>query len=179
MLVTRAQKTEWGSYSDRRNSFDDDDDIKRFMMMVHNDTSLKDYLRSFIPKGTFSFKPKPDGQYGVDLGLFSEQGNPVATIDIERWSAWKDDWPSYYKHIHFLGRKEKFLNQHDAPFFMAFLNYTRKKVIMISQKDIDKYPTINKYFSYKKVSDRVRELPMSEGHIFGENITTREQGLFA
>ena len=94
MQITKAHKTAWGSYSDRRNSFDDDEDVSRFIKMVHADESLKSYLKSFLPKGTFSFKPKPYGQYGVDLALFSEQGAPVATVDIERWSAWNKDWPA-------------------------------------------------------------------------------------
>ena len=178
MQITKAHKTAWGSYGDRKNSFDDDEDIKRFIGMIHRNESLKSYLKTFLPKGTFSFKPKPHGQYGVDLGLFSEHGTPVATIDIERWSAWNEDWPSYYKHIHFLGRKEKFLNQHDAPFFMAFMNFSRTKVLMISQDDIIKHPTIDKFFKHKGVTDRVRELKMSEGYLFGEHITDREEGLF-
>jgi hypothetical protein len=110
--------------------------------------------------------------------LFSEQGIPVATIDIERWSAWQDNWPAYYKHIHFLGRKEKFLNQHAVPFFMAFLNFQRNKVLMIEETDIRKQPTIDKFFKYKGVTDRVREIPMTEGHLFGHSITDTERGLF-
>ena len=179
MQITKAHKTAWGSYSDRRNSFDDDEDVSRFIKMVHADESLKSYLKSFLPKGTFSFQPKPYGQYGVDLALFSEQGAPVATVDIERWSAWNEDWPAYYKHIHFLGRKEKFLNQiENTPFFMAFLNFSRSKVLMISSNDIQKYPTIDKFFKYKGVTDKVRELPMSEGHVFGTTLTEREKELF-
>jgi len=178
MQITRAHKTAWGSYGDRRNSFDDDSDIKTFITLIRKDATLKEYLCSFLPKGTFTFKPKPHGQYGVDLGLFSEQGKPVATIDIERWSAWNEDWPSYYKHIHFLARKEKFLEQHDAPFFMAFLNFTRDKVLMISEQDIRKHPTRDKYFKAKGVTDRVRELPMSEGWVFGHTLTGRERELF-
>jgi len=178
MQITRAHKTAWGSYNDRRNSFDDDSDIKTFIQLIHKNDHLRSYLKRFLPKGTFSFKPKPHGQYGVDLGLFSEQGHIVTTIDIERWSAWNEDWPNYYKHIHFLGRKEKFLEQHDAPFFMAFLNYKRDKVLMIGEEDIRKQPTIDKFFKYKGVTDRVRELPMREGHLFGHTITDTERGIF-
>lgn len=176
--ITRAHKTAWGSYNDRKDSFDDDEDISRFIGLIHRDESLKTYLKTFLPKGTFSFKPKPHGKYGVDLGLFSEHGTTVATIDIERWSAWNEDWPSYYRYIHFLARKEKFLNQHEAPFFMAFLNFKRDKVLMISHKDINKYPSKPKYFKAKGVTDIVRELPMSEGYVFGRNITDTERGLF-
>ena len=61
---------------------------------------------------------------------------------------------------------------------MAFMNYDRTKVLMISEQDIRKYPTIDKYFKHKRVTDRVKELPMSSGHLFGKNITLRERNLF-
>jgi len=51
--------------------------------------------------------------------------------------------------------------------------------LMISEQDIRKYPTIDKYFKHKKVTDRVKELPMSEGYVYGEGITNREKSLFA
>jgi len=178
MRITQAHKTTWGSYGDRKDSFDDDKDVELFVKMIHSNLSLQEYIKPYIPKGTFSFRPKPNGTYGVDLGMFSEQNELVATIDIERWSAWDKDWPFYYKHIHFLERKEKFLNQYDKPFFMAFLNYSRDKVLMIDKDSINKYPTIDKYFQYKGVTDRVRELPMSEGHVFGTNLTVREKEHF-
>ena len=75
-------------------------------------------------------------------------------------------------------RVEKFLNQYNVPFFMAFMNFSRTKVLMISQEDIVKHPTIDKFFKHKGVTDRVRELKMSEGYIFGNNITDREKELF-
>lgn len=172
MKITQAHKTAWGSYKDRDNSFDDDKDIELFVSLVQTNPQLQNYL----PKG--NFRPKPNGTYGVDLGLFSEQNELVATIDIERWSAWDKDWPPFYRYIHFLGRKEKFLNQYDKPFFMAFLNYSRDKVIMIDKNSINRYPTIDKYFKNKGVTDRVRALAMKEGYIFGNNITPREKELF-
>jgi hypothetical protein len=113
----------------------------------------------------------------VDLSLQNEKNENVLTIDIERWSQWVDEWPDYYKHIHFLGRKEKFI-QPDIPFFMGYMNYHRTKVLMISKEDIQKYPTIDKYFRRKQTTDRLKELPMSEGYVFGENITEKERRLF-
>ena len=179
MTVTKAHKAAWGSYTDRKNSYDDDADINAFIQLCKNNSNLHQYLSSFMPKQKMVFKPKKDGMYGVDLSITTKDGKVCATIDIERWSQWNEDWPSYYRHIHFLGRKEKFLNQYNTPFFMAFMNYSRTKVLMISEQDIRKYPTIDKYFKHKKVTDRVKELPMSEGHVYGEGITNREKSLFA
>jgi len=176
MNITKAHKTEWGSYTDRTNSYDDSEDIKLFFNMVKKDKSLKEYLSSFLPAEPEFLRKHPNGDFGVDIGIMSKN-KIVATIDVERWRPWKEDWPSYYKYIHFLGRKEKFLNEYKVPFFMAFMNYSMTKVLMISEQDIRKYPTKPKTFA-SGITDRVRELSMSDGHVFGENITKRERELF-
>jgi hypothetical protein len=181
--VNNVHRTIWGGYEDRVDSFDDDEDCARFIALLKESSGLAEYVKSFLPlQSTFSIKTKPNGRYGVDMGVFKgchETTEPVATIDIERWSAWNEDWPSFYKHIHFLGRKDKFLNRYDdKPFFMAYFNYSRDKIILVSKESILKYPTEDKYFSHKKVVDRVRVLPMHEGHIFGKNITSTEEELF-
>ena len=179
MTVTKAHKNAWGSYSDRKNSFDDDDDIRALIQLCRTDLNLREYLSSKLPKERLLFKAKMNGKYGVDLSIITEKDRKVcATIDVERWSAWDAEWPSYYRYLHFLGRKEKFLNQYDAPFFMAFMNYSRTKVLMVSEQDIRKYPTIEKYFKHKRLTDKVKELPMSEGYIYGEGITNTERRLF-
>jgi|TARA_B110000914_G_scaffold137520_1_gene120331 hypothetical protein len=177
MKVTNIERTKWGSYEDRTNSYDDNTDIQIFCNMVKTNESLKNYLDSFLTETPDVLRPKPHGDYGVDLGIVHND-ELVATIDLERWSAWNEEWPSYYRYIHFLARKEKFLNQHESPFFMAFLNFKRDKVLMISKDDIQKYPTKEKFFQVKNRTDMVRELPLSVGHVFGENITEKERSIF-
>ncbi len=176
--ITKEHKRKWGSYSDRKDSYDDDEDITSFIKLCKTNDNLHSYLASHLPNKTLLFRRKMDGDYGVDLSIITEDEKVCATIDIERWSAWDNDWPSYYRYIHFLARKEKFLNQYEAPFFMAFMNHSKTKTLMISEQDIRKYPTKAKYFKSKGVTDMVRELPMSDGHVYGENITRRERELF-
>lgn len=177
MKVTSVHRTKWGSYNDRNNSFDDREDIKTFFDMVNKDESLKKYLTSFLPETPDHLRPHPNGKYGVDIGIVCK-GEIIGTIDIERWREWNPNWPDYYKHIHFLARKEKFLKQSDKPFFMANMNFNRTKVLMISRNDIEQYPTKEKYFHRKGVSDMVRELKISDGVIFGEGITEKERSIF-
>ena len=50
---------------------------------------------------------------------------------------------------------------------------------MISKDDIQKYPTKEKFFQVKNRTDMVRELPLSVGHVFGENITEKERSIFS
>ena len=177
MQVNQTLRTQWGNYSDRRNSYDDNEDIRQFIKLVSTNEHLSSYLKQYVNTGDYKFVPKPDGEYGVDLSLQDKSNNIVLTIDIERWSQWNQDWPEYYKHIHFLGRKEKFLKR-ETPFFMGFMNYHRTKVLMISKKDIQKYPTIEKFFKHKQVSDKVRELSMKDGYVFGDGLTEREKNVF-
>lgn len=170
--VTKTHKSTWGNYKDRTNSYDDKQDLKIFASIVSNTPSLKEYLPT---DNAANFRLHPHGQYGVDMALIDDKNNELATFDIERWSEWKDDWPPFYRYIHFLGRKEKFLSDN---FYMVYMNYNRTKVIIVDNKTIMMYPTINKQFKYKNVMDRVRELPMNVGRVFGVGITDREKELF-
>tara|TARA_A100001035_G_scaffold676_1_gene514 strand:- start:438 stop:1001 length:564 start_codon:yes stop_codon:yes gene_type:complete len=179
--ITKEIKNKYGNqFKDRKNSFDDKSDIEIFVKLVNEDEYLQNYLRQFLPKGVYEWREKPFGEYGVDLGLFLEQGKElIATFDLERWFAWGNEWPNNYRCIHFLERKEKFLNQFkNIPFFMAYLNSERNKVLMIEKNDICKYETITKPFYQKGHSDRVKVLSMKDGHLFGKNLTVKEQDLF-
>jgi hypothetical protein len=69
MTVTKSHKAAWGSYTDRKNSYDDDDDINAFIQLCKNNSNLHQYLSSFMTKQTMVFKPKKDGMYGVDLSI--------------------------------------------------------------------------------------------------------------
>ena len=173
--VSRIHKNTWGNYKDRTDSFDDKQDLKIFASIVSNTPKLKEYLVSRTTNNPDTFRLHPHGQYGVDMALIDDKNNELATFDIERWSEWKDDWPPFYKHIHFLGRKEKFLQDN---FFMVYMNYNRTKVIIVDNDTITQYPTINKQFKAKRVMDKVKEIPMNVGRVFGMNITDRERELF-
>jgi hypothetical protein len=174
--VSRIHKNTWGNYKDRTDSFDDTTDLKMFATMVSNTPKLKEYLVSRTSNRPDTFRLHPYGQYGVDMALLDKDKKEIATFDIERWSEWKDDWPPHYKWIHFLGRKEKFLQDN---FYMVYMNYNRTKVIIVDNDTITQYPTINKQFKAKRVMDRVKEIPMNVGRIFGRDITDREKQLFA
>ena len=177
--VSKQDKENWGSYSDRDNSLDDTSDIDDFIHMVNKHPELKSYIRSFLPntKLDLVWTPKPFGKYNVDIGIKCNE-EVIATFDVERWREWNPDWPTYYKHIHFLGRKNKFLLLNKLPFFMCFLNYTKNKVLGVDRDTIENYPTIEKKFKRKAVRDTVRELPLSSGKLFGESFSVLENDLF-
>ena len=173
--VDKNDKKEWGSrLPDRRDSFDDDNDIKEFKKLCHDNPDMSDYIRKFVPEGEYKWISKPNGKYGIDIALVNRRnGKQVLLVDLERWNYWKNDWPSYYKYVHFLGRKDHFLNS-DKPFLIVYLSYDASKVILVDKDTLKKYRTESKYFKVKKRWDLVKVLPMSEGHIFGKNLTTTE-----
>lgn len=173
--VNQQLKTQWGSYSDRQDSFDDSEDISRFIAMVKESDTLKTYIKNFIELGDYHWVPHPDrteddpeGKYGVDLALVEKgTGKRIVNFDLERWSVWKNDWPHFYKNIHFLGRKEKFLNK-GVPFLMCYLNYNLDRVLVIDEETIKKYPTVNTHFKKKNVTDTLKKIPLTLGNIFGK-----------
>lgn len=173
--VTKEDKNRWGSYSDRKNSFDDGEDIYRFADLVNEQKPLREYLRSYIGEGDCGWVEKPDGDYGVDLALYKDNVR-VANFDLERWSQWKEEWPSFYKHLTFLGRKEKFLHQ-EVPFFMCWMSFNRDRVLVVDEQTILCYPTIDKHFRNHDVIDKIKNIPMKKGYIFG-NYTRIEKNLF-
>jgi len=140
---------------------------------------LQKYLLQFLPKhGDCAWKFKPDGDYGIDVALIDKNtGKKLLCVDLERWSAWKNEWPSYYRYLHFLGRKDHFLEEPEQ-FLMVFFEYNRNKLIILDKETIKKYPTKRKWFAYKQLHDDVKEMKMSDGHIFGTNITERERKNF-
>ena len=181
MLVTKQQKKEWGSYDDRENSYDDISDFNHFIKHTKTNCELQKYLLQYIPKNirdNVEWKFKPDGDYGIDLALVDVETNEkLMLIDFERWRAWDQEWPFYYKVIHFLGRKEHFLKLH-IPFLMIFFEYNCNKMIIVDKETIKKYPTRKKWFEYKKCHDMVKEIKMSDGYIFGDNLTNTEKKNF-
>tara|TARA_Y100000385_G_scaffold203805_1_gene211164 strand:+ start:496 stop:996 length:501 start_codon:yes stop_codon:yes gene_type:complete len=165
MQVTNADKARWGSYPDRKDSFDDEQDALAFKKLVRSNKKLQSYIESFNPSTqTYHLIDKQFGQYKVDMSMVDSSDNVVADIELERWSQWDATWPSYYKHIHFLGRKEKFFK--DRPFFMVYLNKSMNKCMCLEKSVFEHIPTINKYFRYKKVWEYVKEIPLSEGVIY-------------
>ena len=177
--VTREDKSKWGNYSDRKNSFDDDGDYEYFIQHTLTNKKFQKYLLQHIPKGVdCKWESKPDGKCGIDLALVDKHtGKKLLCIDLERWGPWKDAWPHYYKYIHYLGRKDHFLEE-DEPFLIVFFEYNRNKFLVCEKETIKQYTTFNKYFKAKQLNDWVKEMKMSDGYIFGNNITDIEKRNF-
>ena len=181
VTVTKEHKKKWGSqFSDRDNSFDDDEDIKFFIQHTTTDRGLQSLiLRNLPERGNYEWVGKPDNKYGIDLALVDKDTREkILLVDLERWGEWGSaknnyDWPYYYRFLHFLGRKDHFLDDKE-PFMMIFLSRNRDKLIVVEQETIKKYRTISKYFKGKGVWDDVKEMRMSDGYIFGKNLTPRE-----
>jgi hypothetical protein len=174
MRVTNKQINQWGSYTDRADNYDDSADIAAFVDFMQTDKHLKEYIKLKLP-GAKSIRPKPDGDFGVDVGI-SDTENVLGILDIERWSAWKEDWPSHYMYISFLSRKDKYLDN-KLPFFMVYFNYTRHKLLIVDGADIKQYAPRDKSFASGKGIDRIRPIPFWHGHIFGQ-VTEREKQIF-
>tara|TARA_B100000073_G_C23620965_1_gene528514 strand:- start:289 stop:861 length:573 start_codon:yes stop_codon:yes gene_type:complete len=186
--VTKEMKNKWGSYPDRKNSYDDDSDCEIFIEHTKNNRDLQNYILRYINSCTSvhfhmkqwphcRWKIKPDGKHGIDLALVNDDKR-LLHIDVERWSEWKGDWPPFYKNLHFFGRKDHFLED-DPRFIIVYMNYERNKLIVVNKDVIKRYETKNKYFRHKKCYDWVKEMKMSDGHIFGYNITPTERRNFA
>jgi len=162
--ITNSDINKFGSYSDRKNHFDDDQDV----------TIMINFLTKMYKNQNVSFIEKPFGIYDVDLGVYID-GTLTVTVDVERWSAWTNDWPSYYKHVSFLGRKEKFL-QRPTNFLMSYFNFDRTKVLCVDKKSIMKYPTIERHTKGKL--EGIKQVGFHEARLYGQGLTDREKTLF-
>ena len=162
--ITKEDINKFGSYTDRRNHFDDELDVDAFIA----------FLKTIYIDGNVEYRKKPFGEYGVDLGVYVN-GKLSFTVDVERWSAWENEWPHFYSHVSFLGRKEKFLKRKEN-FVMVNFNYNRTKFICIDKKDIVKYPTIDRHTKGKL--DKVRKISFDDARLYGLELTEREKSLF-
>lgn len=167
----KNQVKTWGEqFKDRNNSFDDNQEIKIFMETVTKNTELRNYILQFIPNISENcvFEPHPNGQYGVDLGI-RDRGNGnklVMVFDLERWSVWNNDFPSFYKYLSFLSRKNKFLRD-DIPFVMVWQNNDCSKYLMVDDTIIRETEPEEVTFKNGFV-DQVRKIPLQKGTIFGQ-----------
>ena len=170
----------WGSMDDRKDSYDDDADV----LFFKNNFVRKRYGKH-LPQ-EMQIIAKPDGPFGVDIGIYRPEGKLVETLDIERSRAdgWNPDWPEYYRHISFLSRKEKFLYQHkDLPFTMVYLNHKRTKVLMVGQKALLSRHSKGVRFQ-NGFGERKREIPYineegnHNGTLFGFDFSDKERKLF-
>lgn len=163
--ITKEDKNSFGVFSDRNDNYDDNREILKFIK----------FAKQFY-NDDYQFVSKPFGEYDVDIGIFKEK-NLVSTIDVERWRVWDNDWPTQYKYISFLGRKEKFLKRKES-FAMVYFNNSLNKLLVINKEDIIKYPTEKKYFSRFKKYDLIRQIPFDCGRLYGKNLTETEKQIF-
>ena len=161
--IDRKDINQFGSYEDRKDSYDDDKDVDAFISFL-----------KLVYSEEYTFKPKPFGPYGVDLGVY-KNNKFVLAVDIERWSKWNEDWPSNYRYVSFLSRKLKFVHKHKN-FVMVFFNYNRTKFICVNRDDIMKYPSGGRYTQGKM--DSVIKIPFDDARIYGHELTEREKFLF-
>ena len=163
--ITKEDKNSFGNFFDRKNNYDDGLEISKFTGFAKN-----------FYNEEYEFRAKPFGDYDVDIGIY-KQDTLVSTVDVERWSQWDEEWPSQYKYISFLGRKEKFLKR-PQDFAMVYFNKSLTKLLVVTKKDIVKYPTQEKFFSRFKKSDLVRQIPFDCGRIYGKDLTNTEKQIF-
>jgi hypothetical protein len=161
--VNREDIKAYGSYEDRLDSFDDEEDVKIFIHFLKKVYSTE-----------YTFKSKPFGKYGVDLGVYKND-KFVLAIDIERWSKWGEEWPTNYKYVSFLSRKLKFVYKHKK-FVMVFFNFDRTKFICVNKEEIMKYPSGRRYTQGKM--DSVIKIPFNDTRMYGSNLTDKEKLLF-
>lgn len=175
--VNRKEIDNYGNqFKDRKNNFDDDKEIDDFIEFVSNNKEIKKFIEQYLPKGNKKWKKKPNGDYGVDVGIIDDNKRLLLSLDLERWSKWTNDFPNYINHLSFLERKSKFIKRR-TPFLMVWQNSDCSKYIIVDDDDILKVKPEVKYLKSGK-TDVVRKLPLSYGNIFGENITTNERKKF-
>lgn len=177
MYVGDNEKAKWGSqFSDRKDYFDDDNEIVEFIKYATTNQRLKKYIEGYLNVTEYKYVAKPKGTYDVDLGITDNDGNLLVSFDLERWSAWDSEFPSYYRCVSFLEKKARFIT--DVPFLMVWLNKTKTKYLITDGDTIKKYKPIDKYFKFKNITDKIRELKHSDAYVFGDNLTNYEKSIF-
>lgn len=162
-LITSKDIKKFGSYKDRYDSFDDKLELDIIFNFLKNKCNDTDRIRK-----------KPYGKYDVDLAVFDKENILKFAVDVERWSVWKGDWPSNYRYLSFLERKEKFLKYNN--FVMIFFNHDLTKFVRIKKEDILNVSPVKRFTQGKY--DLVRKIPFEYGKMYGTNFGKLEQTIF-
>ena len=154
------------NFTDRKNRWDDSKDLIHFASFVKNSY-----------KHPCEVIEKPFGECDVDIGI-KVNGKMVYIVDVERSNVWDDDWPSSFRYVSFLHRRDKYLKRKEN-FFMAYFNTSFNKLLLVSKEDIVKYPYVKKvFYNHGRKVDIIKKIPFRCARLFGNNLTDREKQLF-
>lgn len=162
--ITSSDIRKFGSYSDRKDSYDDEKELLVACNFIKN-----------YSDPSFKIKQKPFSKYGIDIGVFDSDDNLKLAVDVERWRFWNNDWPENYKYISFLERKEKYLKEFDQ-FMMIYFNYSLNKLIIVKKENIIKFSPEKRYTQGKY--DLIRKIPFEYGKMYGRQFGKREKSIF-
>jgi len=79
-FINKTDIKKFGTFTDRKNSFDDDLDIETFIK----------FLKIAYDDQNAEFVSKPFGIYSVDIGVYVD-GKLKLTVDVERWKSWDSE----------------------------------------------------------------------------------------
>jgi len=168
--ITKDTIKDYGSFCDRKDSFDDNQESIIFIKFLKNQYGDK-----------FNIIDKPFGKYGVDIGVFNKNSEITedsikVAFDLERCKSWGNDWPAHWKCLSFLGRKNKYLMFPE--FGMVWFNCDLNKFAISWKENIQKYPLTNRNFKGKSYTDSVREVKFDDGKLFGSSFEKIEKENF-
>ena len=154
-----------------KNDYNDYPERKAFRTLLWQDESFKDWIKNYfqlnMENGPFKIIEDPLGEYKVDLGMIDSDGNIVGLIEVDVFFSWKDKWPSYYKWCHRLGRKTKYWINNSYPYINVTFNTNHNNAILTTREIESQYPIKDKWFKDKKMTEQVREVPISKAIKFG------------
>jgi hypothetical protein len=157
--VTKDTIFEYGTFQDRIDSFDDNNESEIFVK----------FLRNKYPDQC-KIVTKPFGKYGVDIGVYFDNQLKCA-FDLERCKTWKDDWPSNWRCLSFLDRKSKYLEYPE--FGMVWFNNNLTKFAIAWKNDILKFPVTDRNLPNGQI-DKVRKVDFKYGKLYGSSFSPIE-----
>ena len=157
----------YATAEDRIDQFDDSRELRVF----------KAFLEHWYDPKTYRVVEKPDGPYGVDLALVTTQGDLACAFDLERCLSWRDDWPSHWRSLSFLARKNHYLDF--AQFGMVWFNAFLTTCVIAWKDDILLAPVETRRFAKQSYTDRVRLVPFEAGRLIGHQFAPGEMQRFS
>ena len=161
--ITKDTILEYGTFSDRTNSYDDGKESEIFVKFLISKYSNE-----------YKIVEKPNGKFGVDIGVYCN-GELCCAFDLERCKTWKDDWPSNWRCLSFLDRKSKYLEYPE--FGMVWFNNNLTKFVIAWKKDILKFSVTDRNMPSGEV-DEVRKVDFKYGKIYGSSFNSNEMRVF-
>ena len=157
------------------NSYEDKNERDALRKFLANSPNFQQFWKNYFgtPSNT-TLQDDPLGEYGVDLGIVTEEKTIHGLIEVDVFESWGESFPAHYKKFHVLERKLKYFENTEYKYLTCTFNNTHTQMCCTTRENIErcieKYGITNMWMPKIKNYDTVVRCPLDE-NVFWFGVT--------